>query len=405
MRSVKGIILGFLLILFGFAVYTYSLIASAILCAGGLAVVIIFALPKKAHSAAPTPAEPPAEKASTHTAQELPDLLTDAPAPPRPQPPAEVAPATLYQTLADAYTRIDALACRGPAWQLERDLRLCKAFCERWNAARTNAPFRSYLSGKVRYVDYTDEFLLSGFGKRGRIPGRRTSGDLLDDLNSAVLRQITQRQTDLQAALQAQKWFDTVKKRLRKLAPEAQEDDALASIDHTPLPAAQTLTRQTDPGTLDTFFVLAAKTTGKSPSRDRLLAFSIVKFRHFAPESILSCRTMPEGASMEQYGLSIDEYLGVGAPLILFRTEDLAFFSQAGSSAIRAERARYAVKALFEQRTTQKAATLADAFGALFSFVPALSDTDDEALACGLLFCELCDRILHLRAKAKTAAP
>ena len=45
MRSVKGIIIGFLLILLGFAAAQYSLVAAGILAAGGLAVVVVSALP------------------------------------------------------------------------------------------------------------------------------------------------------------------------------------------------------------------------------------------------------------------------------------------------------------------------------------------------------------------------
>lgn len=52
MRSVKGIIIGFLLILLGFAAAQYSLVAAGILAAGGLAVVVVSALPKKIEKAA-----------------------------------------------------------------------------------------------------------------------------------------------------------------------------------------------------------------------------------------------------------------------------------------------------------------------------------------------------------------
>ena len=52
MRSVKGIIIGFLLILLGFAAAQYSLIAAGILSAGGLAAVVVSALPKRAEKQA-----------------------------------------------------------------------------------------------------------------------------------------------------------------------------------------------------------------------------------------------------------------------------------------------------------------------------------------------------------------
>ena len=53
----------------------------------------------------------------------MPETAKDVPAPPV-QPDTEL----LYQTLSEAYTRIDALPCRGAAWMLERDIRLCGAF-------------------------------------------------------------------------------------------------------------------------------------------------------------------------------------------------------------------------------------------------------------------------------------
>ena len=57
-RSIKGIIIGFLLILLGFAVTSYSLIAGGVLAAAGLAAVVIFALPKKTQQ--PQAEQPPA---------------------------------------------------------------------------------------------------------------------------------------------------------------------------------------------------------------------------------------------------------------------------------------------------------------------------------------------------------
>ena len=68
---------------------------------------------------------------------------------------------------------------------LERDIRLCKAFCARWNGAQQEPQTAALLREKVRFVDYSDEFLLPGFGRRGRIPGRRASGDLLAILEEA----------------------------------------------------------------------------------------------------------------------------------------------------------------------------------------------------------------------------
>ena len=88
MRSVKGIIIGFLLILLGFAAAQYSLIAAGVLAAGGLAAVIVSALPKRTEKpepqAAPAAPEPPAAELSSP--ELLPDILTDPPV--QPEPPA-----------------------------------------------------------------------------------------------------------------------------------------------------------------------------------------------------------------------------------------------------------------------------------------------------------------------------
>ena len=141
MRSVKGIIIGFLLILLGFAAAQYSLIAAGVLAAGGLAAVIVSALPKRAEAQPPqaAPAAPEPAPAELSAPELLPDILTDPPVQPEPPAPPKPEAEALYKTLADAYTRIDALACRGPAWMLERDIRLCRAFCARWADAKADA--------------------------------------------------------------------------------------------------------------------------------------------------------------------------------------------------------------------------------------------------------------------------
>ena len=416
MRSVKGIIIGFLLILLGFAAAQYSMIAAGVLSAGGLAVVIEGALPKRAGRQSPQAAPvPPAPAPAELSAPELlPDILTDPPVQPEPPAPPKPEAEALYKTLAEAYTRIEALPCRGPAWMLERDIRLCRAFCARWDGAKADAQTAALLREKARFVDYSDEFLLPGFGTHGRIPGRRASGDLLEDLSAAVLKQTAQRQTALEDALRAQKWFESVKKQLRHIEPAPADVPApAAKPEYTP-PDAEPLTRKTSPELLETFFVLALKTTGKSPSRDEIVQLSILKFRCFAPESVLSAAVRPEkgltkyaresgvtermtqGAPrLAQLLPAIDAYLGEDAPLVLFRADDLAFLGAAGSEAACAKRPVYDVRTL----TGHKTAPLADAFGAAFAFVPSLADAEDDSLSCGLLFCTLADRALHLTEK------
>ena len=183
--------------------------------------------------------------------------------------------------------------------------------------------------------------------------------------------------------------------------------------DYTP-PDTAALTRKTVPESLETFYVLAFKTTGKSPSRGEIAQLSILKFRRFAPESVLTAcvssengltkyareagvteRMTQDAPRLARLLPAVDAYLGENAPLILFRADELAFLSAAGSEAVCMKRPVYDVRTL----TGRTSESLADAFGAAFEFVPAMADAEDEALACGLLFCGLADRVLHLTGK------
>ena len=235
-----------------------------------------------------------------------------------------------------------------------------------------------------------------------------------EDLSAAVLKQAAQQQAALEAALRGQKWFEGVKKQLRPIQPGLADAPAPEKRpDYTP-PDTAALTRKTAPESLETFYVLAFKTTGKSPSRGEIAQLSILKFRRFAPESVLTACVSPENGLTKyarEAGVTermtqdaprlarllpaVDAYLGENAPLILFRADELAFLSAAGSEAVCMKRPVYDVRTL----TGRTSESLADAFGAAFEFVPAMADAEDEALACGLLFCGLADRVLHLTGK------
>ena len=159
---------------------------------------------------------------------------------------------------------------------LERDIRLCRAFCERWEAAVKDPVFASFVRAKARYADYTDEFLLPGFGKRGRIHGRRTSGELLDDLTAAVKKRASRQESALQSAQRAEQWFESICRQLRRVQPAVQEGAAGEAV-QGPLPQPSALRADTPLQTLDTFCVLALKTTGKHPGRDELVQLSAPK--------------------------------------------------------------------------------------------------------------------------------
>ena len=79
--------------------------------------------------------------------------------------------------------------------------------------------------------------------------------------------------------------------------------------------------------------------------------------------------------------------------------EELAFLSAAGIGCAGEGRTVYDVQSLLG-KPDGKAPTLAEACRDLFSFTPELGGTEQEALACGLVFCALCDRTLHLTKKS-----
>lgn len=161
MRSVKGIIIGFLLIPAGLCRRAVQPDAAGILSAGGLAAVVVSALPKRAGKAGAAGGSRssracPGRAFRAGAAAGYSDRPTPCQPkmPPLPQPEAEA----LYKTLADAYTRIDALSCRGPAWMLGTGYRLCKAFCARWDSAKADAQTAAILREKARFVEYSNDF-------------------------------------------------------------------------------------------------------------------------------------------------------------------------------------------------------------------------------------------------------
>ena len=96
---------------------------------------------------------------------------------------------------------------------------------------------------------------------------------------------------------------------------------------------------------------------------------------------------------------SIEAFLGARAPLVLFQSEELTFLPAAGIGCAGEGRTVYDVQSLLG-KPDGKAPALAEACRDLFSFTPELGGTEQEALACGLVFCALCDRTLHLTKKS-----
>ena len=157
---------------------------------------------------------------------------------------------------------------------------------------------------------------------------------------------------------------------------------------------------------------------GYSFDNDELVQLSALKFRRFAPETILTVSIRPEkgltryareagvtdsmvasAPAAAEVAASIEAFLGERAPLVLFQSEELAFLPAAGIGCAGEGRTVYDVQSLLG-KPDGKAPALAEACRDLFSFTPELGGTEQEALACGLVFCALCDRTLHLTKKS-----
>ena len=185
-----------------------------------------------------------------------------------------------------------------------------------------------------------------------------------------------------------------------------------------PLPQPSALRADTPLQTLDTFCVLALKTTGKHPGRDELVQLSALKFRRFAPETILTVSIRPEkgpdplcaggrcdrfhgrvcsrGGRSRRLHRSVSRRARAARPLSV---GGAGVFARSRIGCAGEGRTVYDVQSLLG-KPDGKAPTLAEACRDLFSFTPELGGTEQEALACGLVFCAFCDRTLHLTKKS-----
>ena len=119
----------------------------------------------------------------------------------------------------------------------------------------------------------------------------------------------------------------------------------------------------------------------------------------YAREAGVTDSMVASAPAAAEVAASIEAFLGERAPLVLFQSEELAFLPAAGIGCAGEGRTVYDVQSL-TGKPDGKAPTLAEACRDLFSFTPELGGTEQEALACGLVFCALCDRTLHLTKKS-----
>ena len=350
--------------------------------------------PERAAGAAP--AEPNIERSAKPE-----HVLRRQPKQPRGTRPGRAQLAAQLEQLGRAYTAIDAMTGgRGPA-QAQQDIAACDAFRADWEAACSDEAFASLVQSKARYSDIEGHFRIPGFGVHGTVRARRTSAGGIADLSAGILRRTEQQRAALQAYVQAQTWFSHILPSLPRHAVQTDAHAQAAAGGSVASPELWLLTRHTPKAALEDFYALQLETTGSNPEKDDIRQIAIIRFYRFAPVEYLAVpvraahdrradSSLPEAA---QVMADVDAFIGEAVPLVAHQMErQYRFLAAAGSKNIVKQRALYDT----QQQTKLQNAPLETLCERMFCFVPERGSAEQQALACGLVFCEQCDRKLGL---------
>ena len=116
----------------------------------------------------------------------------------------------------------------------------------------------------------------------------------------------------------------------------------------------------------------------------------------YAREAGVTDSMVASAPAAAEVAASIEAFLGERARSSSFSRRSWRFFARSRDRL----RGRGTVYDVQLGKPDGKAPTLAEACRDLFSFTPELGGTEQEALACGLVFCAFCDRTLHLTKKS-----
>ena len=383
MRSKKNLVIGFLLLLLGIGLSEHSLLLSIFAGVAGIVMMILYAASKLKRNTSETSA------VSSKT--------------------SKIQPPTKTQQ-----ANTQSVSCFGTLSQIEEKMDCCKRFLEQWMEALCNKDFVALLQNKAKYDEYLKGFRLPQFGTWRTIQAEGSDGSIPDGLTKALVGRIQEKQKMLQEFWEVQKWFE-------ELIPSLQTYELTVDPDAEPLskkldyeyPNKNNVTSRTPLAKFNDFYAIDLETTGLSEVKNEIIQIAIIKFHHFQPVEILSSYVKPrkglklEAAAInhitedmvadapyiEQIMQSVDAFIGEKAPIIAHNLQfEYKFLAANGSENIVKKRPLYDTLELSKRIWQLESYSLENVCRNTFKFTPALHNAESDALTCGLLFREICNK-------------
>ncbi len=320
----------------------------------------------------------------------------------------------LYQQLADQYTQIVNNGCFGTLSQIEEKMNRCKRFIEQWMEALCNKDLVALLQNRAKYDEYSKDFRLPQFGTWRMLQAEDGDVSIPDGLTKALVGQIQEKQKMLQKFWEVQKWFE-------ELTPSLQTYELTVNPDAEPLskkldyeyPNTNNVTSRTPLAKFNDFYAIDLETTGLSAARNEIIQIAIIKFHHFQLVEILTSYVKPrkglkpEAAAInritedmvadspyiEQIMQSVDAFIGEKTPIVAHNFQfEYKFLAANGSENIIKKRPLYDTLELSKRIWQLESYSLENICRYTFKFTPALHNAESDALTCGLLFREICNK-------------
>ena len=436
MRSKKNLVIGFLLLFLGIGLSEYSLPLSILAGVAGIVMMILYAagnlkredsetkvLPEQRHGeienlqCALHPVSTQSVESKKVQVNEKSDPLvrrSEVEQSEKQGAPSSPETAEIYQRLIGQYSQIVNADCFGTLAQIETKMQQCTAFLENWMTALGNKEFVLLLYTYAKYNSALHHFYLPQTGAYRMIQIDSSESTVPDGLTNAIVKKIQGKQKGLQNFWEAQKWFED-------LIPALRPFDLIVNKNaeqlkrRTGIEPAKTsnVTSRTPLAKFNDFYAIDLETTGLSEVKNEIIQIAIIKFHHFQPVEILSSYVKPrkglkrEAAAInhitedmvadapyiEQIMQSVDAFIGEKAPIIAHNLQfEYKFLAANGSENIVKKRSLYDTLELSKRIWQLESYSLENVCRNTFKFTPALHNAESDALTCGLLFREICNK-------------
>ena len=173
------------------------------------------------------------------------------------------------------------------------------------------------------------------------------------------------------------------------------------------------ITSRTPLAKFDDVYVIDLETTGLNVGWGEIIQIAIIRFHQLQPVEILSSYVKPrrglkpEAAAInhitedmvadapyiEQIMQSVDAFIGERAPIVAHNLQfEYKFLAANGSENIVKKRPLYDTLELSKRIWQLESYSLENVCRNTFKFTPALHNAESDALTCGLLFREICNK-------------